>query len=1480
MAIKFNIENTEPNNTFALLRTNPKMSSNLKLVVDSAGDIFLSAFKANKTLSKVEYQKHELKPDGFYPNDVARFFKNVKVNETFQILRKSSDLTPYSDYEFQYEDQYNYGASFNSTKLYDEQYKLFAPIWLDRRIPKKFVVYRVDGVDYTDDYSNDTLGQNDRILDLLKNATIIKTFDLTKSSKIGKYLDKFVYDKGLPTSAIHFNFGEDAETKFRGIDILKGGFAEKTEFLGSEYTRQDSIEIESNEFLTEGFERNGLISANLINLEFLFDDKYAEDYKIYRYFGIYVDDIPEVEFDINTVTNDDQISIVPESVVSKYDLEGTSLTDLDMLPSPSDLQLPILGYVNAEENVYLHIKNGINFRENRLPVSIYGEKPAPTEYKKRKNKVQAEDKSVSNKPFIKLNVIGTPNVNDRFFIADKTELGIDNYNLYDFTCIADPLQPASTYFKNTTQFSSQGNFNQIALAIGRVIESITNYKVTVSGTSVIIEDYAAGSNRKRMVFGLLNSNLFDFIEVEVGTENQNILDNSMLPAGSPTDFNDWTVYTAKGGSVSGGSFLVKTEELGDIKSGLFVKEPNKESYARIEDIVNDFNDSNLYRVILSKAIKLPSDGIIQLYERFRPTVGKFNAFPLKDFDFDFYSNSNSNIGELQYELDNDEFASSFIGLSPILNQEDPDDQQQYAEIKSEYDRLSENKLKETALKSRVVPYISKFALKEGTNARNLPYVLNVNEAFGTDNLSPNIELESGRSSDNLNMEHFHFNKITQYLYDDNLKGLNSYVDFTNTGGLTLEHLKSTDVDYFSLYLKWHGCLNSQSEWVDDKSKNLYTRFVDGNGLLPSSTVFRGLRYVYKKRKETVKEQPTEFLNTTEANGYKLATIVNYETAPEITSNSVSYEVVKNDVFKFICVFITLYVVENDIQSLSRSIAYNANDIQLNGSPVDTEISFRIDLERSEFETNNIGQHKIYASIFDEIAGNSNFTNEVTKNEEGNYSWIYFNAQPDPNLPAEWKGMLVQSIISDSEIIVTNRPSGFDLMSGTLGGIPMSDGEINSIDPETTKFYYWNAGIAGWKNLFEELVSYRFAQRFNQYDDIKYTTVKHNSELENEFVLEIQDGVELVKPSVLQTSPDGDRPKSYQLASAEIGKVISKRNDGGYFTVLRRMNGDYSPIFKDVVSFTDVYTHHRAHVPQLGETTVHMEYATSEMEREHIIYDKFKGCNIAFASYKNVDASYGFIENMFFHKVNDENSRNLLKLSETSDKLPLYPAIGEIAIDSKNVNVFKSKYADDYFTKSLSGGTQELTHGTLTPTELRSFLASTVMKVKDVYALTNFTSQQESGIDSLDSIRRDRLETHDIHWIESDSEIIADFYLPKSIYNELLEDGIFSKYTKYLEAENSFGDKESIQDDLEKYVYRNIVNRFIIDSIDIYGIEGKNLDSAFIAFTEPSDISKNGFTQQTNFEIQGYQNDGLSFRLIYNKKIGYQYNLKVHVKIQA
>ena len=166
----------------------------------------------------------------------------------------------------------------------------------------------------------------------------------------------------------------------------------------------------------------------------------------------------------------------------------------------------------------------------------------------------------------------------------------------------------------------------------------------------------------------------------------------------------------------------------------------------------------------------------------------------------------------------------------------------------------------------------KFALKNATNARNLPYILNVNEAFGSDNLSPNTTITSGRNPEYLNMEHFHINKIPSYFYTENtLTGLYSYTSFQggDTNGITLDQLKSKDVDYFTLYFSRSGNLNSQSDiWIDDSSKKLYSVFSGGNNVLNPSNVFRGLRYIYKKRKEYSKQIPTEFINTTEVNDYR------------------------------------------------------------------------------------------------------------------------------------------------------------------------------------------------------------------------------------------------------------------------------------------------------------------------------------------------------------------------------------------------------------------------------------------------------------------------------------------------------------------------------------------------------------------------------------------------------------------------------------
>ena len=1476
---KFNISNNIVDNaSFALLRTNPKFTSNIKLVVDSNEDLFLSSFKANKSLSKIQYQKFDIKSSGTYSNDVSRFYNNLPLSERYFTLRKLSDLTAYAEYSKQFEDQYNYGASFNSTKLYDEQYKLLAPIWLDKKLPSNFIIYRVKDVDYSTQYSEDIEGQNNRILELLKNATIIKNYDLKRGSNLGDYLHNHVYSSGFPVAPISFNFDSNNTASYNGIDTINGGFVSKNVNITKDYLTVDQPEIIANEYLTSGFEKNGIISANLINLEFLFDDTTAEDYHIYRYFGLYVDSFDEGSFDIDNITKDGLIYIKLNSYETNYDLVDTSLNAEDMLPKYEDLKIPTLNYIKDKYGKFHHVKNNTIFGNLKLPVSINGDIKNLSGYVSTGNIIETLYNKTSAKGFLKLTIKDTPSPNDRVFIADKTELKISKYNLGDYTFLADPLLPAGTGERG--RFSTQGTLVQIAIALSNSIKlsEVLTYKTTVINNSIIIEDISAGYNRRRTALGIYKTNLIDFIDVEAGN-----LDNIGLLDSDPEKFSKWNIFTSVGGSKEGAMFIVNQSELGDIKIGQWLKSKNLNQYTQIKEITQDAYDVNLWRIIVDKPVKVSNDNLIEVYELHKPKHGKFSAYNLKDFNFDFYDTSNSSLGDLVYES-NDDFDSIdyFSGLTPVLNSDDIDTDVSNEYIESEYDRLDENNLKETAVRSRVIPTIMKFALKNATNARNLPYILNVNEAFGSDNLSPNITITSGRNPEHLNMEHFHINKIPSYFYTENtLTGLDSYTAFENSeSGITLDQLKSTKIDYFSMYFNRNGNFNEDNNiWVDDNSKKLYSIFGGGTGVSNPTSVFRGLRYIYKKRKEYLKKAPTEFINSTEVNNYRFGVTFDYKFGE---SNLVTYDVIKNDIHKFICVVITLTVIEDTKKiDIDRKSCYELNDIlKEDGNIEDTNIPFLIrlgyDSNDAPINWSETGENILYAAAasLNSDVNPPKFTNYIKLNNDGVYSWIVFKAPTGPY------GMKVINIIDDTRVIVEGLPRAFtqDFSGLDTGVPPLTD--LKST-PLNTDYYYWQGGAGGYNNLLEEIVAYNFVDRFNKFGDINYLTVDETGEYQNRFVFEVEDGTEIIKASLTTKKSDGDRPKSYQLSSDEIGKVIKMRDDGGYFTKLRRMNGNYIPLFRDVVTFGDILTNQKLIIP--SKDNVELNEVTFDDERDYLIYNKFNNLGVAFESYKLINQNsneYGFLKNVFYHKVNDENVKNLLKLSQTSDKLPLYPAIGEIAIDKKDLNVFRSKYSSVYFTKNLPAGRSINAHGTLSPVEVKSFMASTVMKVNDIYELTSFLSINENSLESLDYIRINLLNKATIHWAETDSQIFADFYLPSSIIDELLEDGIRGVFKNYLKAENSFGEKDSIDDDLQQYIVNNIVNRFIVDKIELYGIEGKNIGTEFISVIDPNDLTSDGYMALTNYEIQKYQNDSLSFRLIYNKKIGYQYKLKAYVKIQA
>jgi hypothetical protein len=252
LSTNFNTANNQIDDmSFGILRTNPKLSTNIKLVVNSSGSLYMDSIDANAVLANASFKKFPINPAGSYSNDIARFYKDLPLNLRYDILKKNSDLSVFSEYSKQFEDQYHYGASFNSTKLYDEQYKFLAPIWLDKNTPSHFVIYRVENTDYDTLLDDSLASQNNRIMQLLNKATIVKTFDMTSSSNLGKYIANHVNAPAFPIAPIIQNFDTNSHTTYCGIDVVKGGFVEKREYTNKDLL-VDKIEILNNQIITEG----------------------------------------------------------------------------------------------------------------------------------------------------------------------------------------------------------------------------------------------------------------------------------------------------------------------------------------------------------------------------------------------------------------------------------------------------------------------------------------------------------------------------------------------------------------------------------------------------------------------------------------------------------------------------------------------------------------------------------------------------------------------------------------------------------------------------------------------------------------------------------------------------------------------------------------------------------------------------------------------------------------------------------------------------------------------------------------------------------------------------------------------------------------------------------------------------------------------------------------------------------------------------
>lgn len=274
-----------PDVSYALLRTNPKLTGNIKVVIDSKSNIFLDTFKISNVLSDKKYRHINVGYNSYYGNTLMKYFKDVPSSELYRIEDRCYDIfTTYKTLDKQYYDVYNYGVKTNDDKLYSENFSLLAPLCVKRIMPDFFLIFRVDK--NVDSYDEETMSDKEKINFFIKNGVIVKSYDMRQNSKLGTYVRNIYEHSKSHIGDIFVSYENDNYNKFIGISLDRG---EVSQFYESVYDEKCiHNQVQMNEFYSSGFERNHIVSKNIINFEFMFNDETQDLFSINTYFGIYV----------------------------------------------------------------------------------------------------------------------------------------------------------------------------------------------------------------------------------------------------------------------------------------------------------------------------------------------------------------------------------------------------------------------------------------------------------------------------------------------------------------------------------------------------------------------------------------------------------------------------------------------------------------------------------------------------------------------------------------------------------------------------------------------------------------------------------------------------------------------------------------------------------------------------------------------------------------------------------------------------------------------------------------------------------------------------------------------------------------------------------------------------------------------------------------------------------------------------------------
>lgn len=293
------------NKSFQLLRTNPLLTTNFKVVVNSNYELFMESFNTNNELSNINYKHYKLNKTSLLESRIPYFYKQLPKELAFDVKYDKDNQVVQTDFSKQFDTIYQAGASYIEDKWHKEEFEYFAPLYIRKNnLPSGFIILRVDdpssyGSDVTNNYQLNSLDKNNFRSEIIDKWKCVKYFDMSYTTNLGVWLyNNFLNNKRFPKSPFEYNPEKTELSSWYGIDYGSGIYTQKTLYMED----RNSIEtphFKFEKFITEGFKRNDLIFPNILNLKFLFDDTPAtpndfRKYSMNRYYGFYIDNLDYV----------------------------------------------------------------------------------------------------------------------------------------------------------------------------------------------------------------------------------------------------------------------------------------------------------------------------------------------------------------------------------------------------------------------------------------------------------------------------------------------------------------------------------------------------------------------------------------------------------------------------------------------------------------------------------------------------------------------------------------------------------------------------------------------------------------------------------------------------------------------------------------------------------------------------------------------------------------------------------------------------------------------------------------------------------------------------------------------------------------------------------------------------------------------------------------------------------------------------------